>query len=136
MGLKEWVLDRFGLKRETGRVRVIYKYVVNPKYLIFIAIFSLFLPLLSPLSLFFLSSPMEKAVVGGGGVVAGHRRWRRRRCKHLLSSIFLFVFHLLSTLFSFLTSKIPTKTRNGLDLRIKKAESYLCSLSFVRIRQY
>ena len=58
MGLKELVLDRFSLKRETGRVRVIYKYAVNPKYLIFITTFSLFFPILSSLSILLLSSPI------------------------------------------------------------------------------
>ena len=67
MGLKELDLNRFGLGREMGRVRVIYKYAVNPKYLSFIATFSLFLPILLPLSLcssFLLR--WRKWVAGGG----------------------------------------------------------------------
>lgn len=38
--------------------------------------------------------------------------------------IFLVVFHLLSTLFSFLAPKIPPRICNDLDLRIKKKQKY------------
>ena len=98
-----------------GRVRRGYIRVVRPIFLSFLKIF-LSLPFSdSRFSLFSLLLSSSSPMGGKGG-----RRWRHRRCKHLLFLFFLLLSTSFFLLYAFPDLKLPHTNDMGLDLNEKR----------------